>query len=416
MVIEETVKPGEKASEKTFEKLNYFATYDKGFALLPYDKKKHSFDLKINGWIQFRYHGFARNVDSWTDNAGVTRAIRNRSSFDIERARLSFKGTALDPRLTYFLQLDGDSDGRHAVDFFDFWWSWKFSDRFNIQFGKRKVSASRQWLLGARRTRFIDRPVANDFFRPDRTIGVWVRGKCGETGSYEAMIGNGYRTSNLPNLVTDDQLTFAFSQHFDPNGDFGGQLVDFDYTCDAPLIRFGHSFVYSPTTSEVLGVPFSETDFIRLSDGTRLGQVGALSPGVTVSGVDIFYYGVDLAAKWRGWSFDSEVFLRWLENFEADGALPVDDLMQRGFYVEGGKFIVPQKLDVNFRYSQVAGLFGDRSEYAAGFNLYPLEQNHKLKCSFDVTVLDGSPLNNPSSDILVGDDGTLFRIQAQAEF
>ena len=76
VVIEETVKPGEKASEKSFEKLNYFATYDKGFALLPYDKKKQSFDLKINGWIQFRYHGFARNVDSWTDNAGVTRAIR----------------------------------------------------------------------------------------------------------------------------------------------------------------------------------------------------------------------------------------------------------------------------------------------------------------------------------------------------
>ena len=147
-----------------------------------------------------------------------------------------------------------------------------------------------------------------------------------------------------------------------------------------------------------------------------MSEVGALSPGVTVSGVDVFFYGVDFAAKWRGWSFDSEVFFRWLENFETDGAIPINSLMQRGFYVEGGRFIIPQKLDVNFRYSEVAGLLGDRSEYAAGFNWYPLEDNYKLKCSFDVTVLDGSPLNNSSSDILVGDDGTLFRLQFQAEF
>ena len=229
------------------------------------------------------------------------------------------------------------------------------------------------------------------------------------------MIGNGYRTSNLPNNVTDDQFTYAFTQYFDPNGDYGSQVVDFDYNCD-PLIRFGHSFVYSPITSEALGNPLAETDFLRLSDGTRLNQIGALAPGVTVSGVNVYFYGVDFAAKWRGWSFNSEVFLRWLENFEADGALPVNSLLQRGFYVEGGKFIIPQKLDVNLRYSQVSGLFGSGSEYAAGLNWYPLENNFKFKWSFDVTKLDGSPLNNTTSDILVGDDGILFRTQIQAEF
>lgn len=120
------------------------------------------------------------------------------------------------------------------------------------------------------------------------------------------------------------------------------------------MVRLGHSFVYSPTTSHTVGNPNAETDFIRLTDGTRLNEIGALSPGVNVSGVDVFFYGIDFAAKSRGWSFDSEVFFRWLENFEADGAVPVNSLMQRGFYVEGGKFIIPQKLDVNFRYSEVS--------------------------------------------------------------
>lgn len=414
VVVEETVKPGEEASDEKYKKLSFFATYDKGFAILPQNRKKTPFDMRINGWIQFRHHGFARDVDSWTDNAGVTRDVRNRNAFDIERARIYFKGTALDPRLTYFYHLDGDSDGRHTVDFFDYWWAWKFGERLKLQFGKRKVTAGRQWLLGARRTRFIDRPVANDFFRPDRTIGLFGSGKSQRFGKYEFMIGNGYRTSNLPNNITDDKFTYAATQYFDPWGDFGSQIVDYDNSQE-PLLRFGHSFVYSPITSEALGNPTSETDFIRLTDGTRLNQTGALAPGVTVSGVDVFFYGVDLGFKFRGWSFNSEVFMRWLEDFESDGVLPDNRLMQHGFYFEGGRFLIAKKLDLNFRYSEVDGRYGEGTEVAAGVNWYPLE-SHKMKFSFDVTVLDGSPLNNTASDILVGDDGVLFRTQIQAEF
>jgi hypothetical protein len=60
-------------------------------------------------------------------------------------------------------------------------------------------------------------------------------------------------------------------------------------------------------------------------------------------------------------------------------------------------------------------VFGSASEYAAGFNWYPLDTS-KMKVSFDATSLDGSPLQNTTSDILVGDDGMLFRTQVQAEF
>ena len=77
--------------------------------------------------------------------------------------------------------------------------------------------------------------------------------------------------------------------------------------------------------------------------------------------------------------------------------------------------MIPKKLDVNARYSEVQGLFGNSSEYAAGVNWYPLD-NSKVKVSFDVTVTDGSPLQNTATDILVGDDGTLFRTQFQAEY
>lgn len=401
-------------SPQKFEQLNFYADYDRGFVVRAFDKKKFPFEVKLNGWIQFRHHAFSRREETWTDNAGITRPVLNRNFFDIERARLTFRGFAVDPRLTYFLQLDGDTDGSHMVDFFDYWWAWQLTDRFKIQMGKRKVPASRQWRLGARRTRFIDRPMANDFFRPDRTVGIFGVGEFAQHGHYELMVGNGYRTANLPEAVSDNRFTFAATCFFDLAGDFGGQFVDFGYNTDA-VWRIGHSMVYSPQASKESGIPLDESVFLRLADGTRLTETGALAMGVTVSEFDLWLYGVDLAWKHRGWSVNSEVFVRWIENLHADGALPIDNFIQHGFYAEGGRFLIAQTLDVNFRYSYVEGDFGNGSEYAAGFNWYPFS-NRTVKVSFDVTQLDGSPLQNRSSDILAGDDGTLFRTQFQAEF
>jgi len=405
---------GNSKEQKQFHKLNYYADYDKGFLIRPFDAKKHPFELKVNGWIQARHHSFVRNETEWTDNAGVSRGIENRNAFDIERARLLFSGYALDPRLTYFLHLDGDTDGGHDVDFFDYWWGWQLTETFKLQVGKRKVPASRQWLLTARSTRFIERPMANDFFRPDRTVGVFGVGTVGETGHYELMLGNGYQTANLANSATDDRFTFAMTNYFDPLGAYGSQIVDFEQSRE-PLVRIGHSFVYSPQDDDAIIGTLPEADFLRLSDGTRLTQLGALAPGAIVSQYDIAFYGVDAAYKWRGWSVNSEVFLRWIDNIAANVPLPADSLEQVGFYVEGGTFLIPRKLDLNARCSQVAGDYGTASEYATGFNWYPLGKT-QLKISFDVTWLDGSPLQNTTSDILAGDDGTLLRTQFQAEF
>ena len=63
------------------------------------------------------------------------------------------------------------------------------------------------------------------------------------------MVGNGYGTADLPNALTDNRFTYAATNYFDPWGPFGGQLVDFDSTRE-PLLRIGHSFVYSPQASD----------------------------------------------------------------------------------------------------------------------------------------------------------------------
>ncbi len=394
--------------------VDYFVGYNKGFVIEAFDPKANPSKLKLNGWMQFRHHAFDRDKESWTDNSGITRAIRSRNAFDIERARLVLSGAAWDERSTFFLQLDGDTDGSHGVDFFDYWWGWKFSDRFRIQLGKRKVPASRQWLLTARQTRFVERSMTNDFFRPDRTVGIFGLGKIGDRINYEVMLGNGYSSSNLANSRTDDKFTLAATSWFDPLGDYGRTIVDQSGSSSLKL-RLGHSWVYAPQSGTVTGQPRSETNYLRLSDGTRLNQTGAIDPGVTISDADVYLYGVDAAMKWNGWSVNGEYFARWIEDIKGDGVLSRGDLFQQGYYIEGGRFLVPQQIDANVRYSQVMGEFGTSSELAVGANWYP-SVRPMSKVSFDVTWLDGSPLQNTASDILAGDDGVLFRTQYQVEF
>jgi hypothetical protein len=371
--------------------------------------------MKINGRIQMRYHGFARDAETWTDNAGVTREIDNRSAFDIERARLLLSGMAVDPRSTYFLQLDGDTDGGDTVDFFDYWWAWKFSDLLQIQLGKRKVAASRQWLLGAFDTTFADRAMATDFFRPDRTVGIWFVGDLTPRLHYEAMVGNGYRTANLPLSQQNDKFACAATQWIDlGTGDFGKTYDDYDWH-RRPVAQLGHSFAMADTGDTDGGQPLEEADFVRLSDGTMLDESGALAPGTRVTDFDVYFYSIDAAWKYRGLSLNGEYFFRWIADISGMGNIPVNEIFDRGFFAQTAYYLIPETLYVAGRVSQVAGPYGTHYEYAGAVGWF-INGNPNLKFTFDVVALDGSPLNNTTSDILVGDDGVLCRAQYQARF
>lgn len=90
----------------------YGLGYDGGFYFNPDDPEKDPYSMKLNGRMQFRYIGFARSEPTWTNSAGTVLPINNRSDFEIERGRLSFKGFILDPDLQYFINFDFDTDDR----------------------------------------------------------------------------------------------------------------------------------------------------------------------------------------------------------------------------------------------------------------------------------------------------------------
>lgn len=411
--VKQPAEEDSKAESQYF--LNYMVKYDNGFFLSPIDPEKTPFEMKINAWGQIRHNAFSRSVKTYTDNTGTTRPVRNRNDFDIERARLIFSGYALSPKMTYLIHLDGDTDGQDTVDFFDYTWGFEFSKKLKVEVGKRKVPGSRQWLMTPRQIRLVDLPMANDFFRTDRSVGIFALGELADGLRYDVMAGNGPWTANVSPAEFNNRIAYSGTMYWEPFGEFGNSIVDFTGT-EKLLMRIGHSFTYASQSGvDSTGAPLDESDYVRLSDGTRLNARGALAPGVTVSDFDVYLYAIDVAAKWRGWSADAEFYFRWIDDIQGDGPLPRSSLYQHGFFVEGGYFIIPKKVDLNVRYSLVAGEYGEHNEYGAGANWYPFD-TQRLKISFDVTFVDGSPVNSTASDLLVGDNGTLFRTQLQAEF
>ncbi len=388
--------------------------YDRGFFIRPRDRENSPYELRVNGRMQFRHTVFARDIDTWTDNAGVKRDVTNRNDFEIERGRLEFRGFFIDPQLQFFMNLDSDTDDGHTVIFHDFWINYVFSDAFNLHFGKAFVPGSRDWLNGSLRTRLADRSMATTFFRPDRTLGLWAEGQPWHDVFYRVMIGNGFNTSDLQPDEIDTHLAYSGSMWFNW-GEYGQGYSDLEGH-EELAAQFGHSFTAANSDGrDASGAPLAEENFVRLSDGTRLTQRGALARGVTIDHFAIYLYSVDAAFKYRGFSCNGEYFFRWIQALRGDGPLTLSRMFDHGFYFDLGYFIIPRKLEINGRIAQIFGAFGDAQEYAGGVNWY-FNGTHNCKFTFDVTRLNQNPANNTGVNYRAGDDGLLFRAQLQMAF
>jgi hypothetical protein len=390
--------------------------YDKGFYLRPRDPSSFPFSVRLNGRMQLRYTNFQRDREHWTDNAGVTRNISNRNDFEIERGRLEFSGLMIDPRLGYYLNIDGDTDDNHRAVFHDFWVSYAFHRALALYGGKAFVPGSRDWLNGSTRTRFADRSLATTFFRPDRSIGLWLIGEPLDGVFYRTMLANGFNTSDLAPDEIDDRFATATSVWWDVGDDYGSGASDLE-SRERLAALVGTSFTYAPDDGEDgSGSPLDEENFLRLSDGTRLVDSGALEPGVTVDRFEIYLYALDAACKWRGASLNGEYYFRWVKDIAAPtGPLAKDDMFDHGFYLEVGYFVIPQRVELNGRTSQIFGDFGDAAEYAGGVNWF-VNGTHNFKLTLDVTDVEHSPVSNSGPNYRAGDDGLLLRTQVQTAF
>jgi len=389
--------------------------YKSGFRISPRDKEKIPFELKINGRLQFRWNAFQRDTETFTNRLGTTDVV-SRNDFEIERARLEFKGFAIDPRLKYYFNLDADTDDNHDVIFHDFWFDYDVSDNATLRIGKAKVPSSYEWLESSTSTRFADRSLSTTFFRADRSLGLWLLGETDRGLNYQLAVTNGFASTDLEPEDVDNNFTYTGLFYADPLGDVGKGYSDLEFHAK-PVVRLGTSVSFTNHNPLDDGSPNLEQNFARVSDGARLVTTGAIGPGLTVNEFDQYSLSAFVTGKWRGFSFNAEYYARWLQNFGTiEGPAPsLDQLFDSGFYTDIGFFLVPSVLEVNGRISRIEGIFGESWEYAAGCNWF-YDKSHKSKVTLDATVLDGAPTGSSSPNFEVGQDGILYRLQYQLAF
>ncbi len=382
------------------------ATYNRGFLLQTTDPAAVPFRLKVNGRMQGRYTNFSGSGSSQTP----------RNHFEIERGRLEFRGHMYDPALQFYYNLDADTDDNHDVKFHDFWINYNFDDAFKLYFGKQKVASGETWLHSSTNSRFADRDVATTFFKADRTIGLRADGVLGDEGQhyYQALLGNGLRSTDLEAADIDDLFVFSLLHWSDLAGNVGNGYSDLAWHQDL-AVRLGQSLTYTNQDEAIDSSVLSEARWVRLGNGTPLTDTGALAPGVTVIGFDYYLYSAFLIAKYRGWSVNSEFYYRWLNNFDTSGGSVTDDIDTRGFVVDVGYMLVPKSVEVMARIDAVNSAYGDSLEYAAGINWF-INGTHKHKLTLDVAELDGVPAGSSSPNFETGQVGTLFRLQYQVAF
>ncbi len=393
-------------SETEATSSNVETGYQKGFYIRSKDGASLPFKVKINGRLQARWQGFDR------DNSET----QSRNEFEVERARLTFSGYFKDPKLNYYINLDGDTDDNHRVVFHDFWFGYQFLQEFGLYAGKVMVPGSRDWRNGSTYTHLVDRSLATTFFRPDRSVGVWAKGKLEAPKiAYEAMVANGLNTTDLKTGGVDDQLAYSANVYWEPLADYGKGYADLKGS-QKLAIRVGTSASYAEFGgSNAEDGDEAEQRFVRLSNGTRITEEGALGDGSQVENFDLTLLATDFAAKYRGFSVNSEAFFRWISDVNGTGDFTHTNFYDFGFYVDAGLMVIPTTVELVGRYSWIDGDFGNNDEYAAGANWY-VDGTHKNKLTFDATFLDDAIASSSSPNFQIGDSGVMYRLQWQVAF
>jgi hypothetical protein len=367
-------------------------------------------ELSISAYALLRYINQLPAEQTYTDHLGNEHAVDARQDVFPHRVMIFFKGWLANPKLIYniFLWTVNTTDQKNIFASMGYQFSRKFSLYAGINGlpGTRSVQGSHPFWLGH------DRVMADEFFRPYFTNGIWAQGELAPGFWYNAMVGN-----NMSSLgVKATQLDRKFSEgasvwwmpttkEFGPRGAYG------DYEMHEKVAtRFGVSTTYSPEERFTdANTSATGNTTIRLADSLNVFDTGALAPGVTVQNVDYRLVSVDAGVKYRGFFLQTELYTRRLDGFKADGALPVKEIVDKGFYVQAAFFPVPKKLELYAATSQIYGDkdagFSNSSEYLVGANWYPFKtRNHR----FNLQVMDvnRSPVNSTFGYYTGGQDGT----------
>ena len=380
------------------------------------------------GLIYMRLMTYARYLNqkgidpTYTDSFGTVREIDRRQDFQLNKFFLPFSGWFLDPKFKYYLYVwsTNASQGDPA----------QVVGAGNISYVMNSyatIGAGITSLPGVRSTEgqfpywlSVDaRLMADEFFRPSYTTGIWVKGQFMPGANYMAMLGNNLSTLGVSASQLDDTVdTYSVmlnwmptTKEYGPLGAFG----DFEHHEDLAT-RLGVHFTHSTEDRQQQpGTEAIENTQVRLTDGNVIFTPSLFGPGITVERARYQMASFDAGFKYKGYSLEGEYYRRWLSDFVGPGVAVIDDITDDGYQLQASAMFLPSSLQGYVGLSEVFGDYGDASELRFGFNYFP-KGMRGLRLNGEWMILDNAPLGYSAFPYPVGANGDVIHVNFEYNF
>jgi hypothetical protein len=240
----------------------------------------------------------------------------------------------------------------------------------------------------------------------------WITGEPLDRFFYTAAVTNNLSQLGVTASNDERDLGVGASVWWMPTtGEFGprGGLGDLEVHQQVAT-RLGMSAAQSRESRYAqLNQPPNATQ-IRLSDGVFPFEADALANGVTVEKLDYGIVSFDAGAKYKGFSFQGEYSIRTLSNFDATGPLPMNSILDHGFFAEAMHMVVPKRLGI---YGATSYIFDDFKrnpwEIAGGASYYPYG-NRSWRLNLHIIRIEKSPTGSNFGYYTAGQSGTTISL------
>jgi hypothetical protein len=263
-----------------------------------------------------------------------------------------------------------------------------------------------------------DRQMMEEALRGGFSSGIWFAGQPVKRFWYNFSINT--NLSQLGVTATNDPRTLAYSAGFQwlpTTGEFGprGGFGDLEHHTTVAT-RLGASMAH---VREGRGAPDLEANNetqIRLSDGLYAFQHDALGDGLTIRFLDYDLLGFDAGLKYKGFTFQGELMMRRLSNFEftshsvAPGATTPTQLKDIGLQLQAMHMVVPKYLGFYGTYGFIRDDFKRNPyEVSGGASFYP-SGTRSWRLTAHVIRVEKSPAGSNFGYYVAGQSGTTFSL------
>jgi len=337
--------------------------YNKGFYFKTLDDK---FSAKLRNRMQYKYQYTDRDIG--TDGF----PNEDESTFDFRRIRTKISGNAYGKNVKYKIEWDSSTDD---VDLRDAYVNITSLSWANILAGQTTVF-TRQYLSSSSTLQMIDRASVSDEFRfqgDERKRGIAIHSKKILDGKFDYLAG----VYNPTGRSTDNTINTML------------------YMARASYYPFGPYVSYTESDLE-----YTESFKAHIAGGIGFEQIGQNESDSGESEIDQTQLLGEFGFKYRGLSLVGEYHNRKrkvldpLETADLGTAVSAkESLHDQGFFVQGGYFIIPKKLEIAGRYELIdydsqnpsfgtSGLLDNICSYTAGLNYFLHGRDHKIQINY----------------------------------